>query len=186
MNLKETEATVNNRPLTYVESDTTPTSPTALTPLHLINGRILSTLSHLEDPEDNFIEKDLGHMQATQRLFYLTQPEQSISNRWKTKYLSFLRERQETNKRKTSQITAAEEDIVLVYDDTPRSTWKMGRIEELYKGNDGQERSARVRTRGRDITRALYKLYPLELTIIEKSNPDETAEDNREKKTSVV
>ena len=56
---------------------------------------------------------------------------------------------------KTSQITAAEGDIVLVYDDTPRSTWKIGRIEELYEGNDGHERSARVRTQGHDITRAL-------------------------------
>ena len=45
----------------------------------------------------------------------------------------------------------SEGDIVLVYDDTPRSKWKIGRIEELYKRNDGQKRSARVRTQGRDI-----------------------------------
>ena len=102
--------------------------------------------------------------------------------------MSFPRGRQEANKRKTSQITVAERDIyiVLVYDDTPRSTWKMGKIQELYKGNDGQERSARVRTQSRDITRALCKLYPLELTIIEKSNPDETAEDLRENNIPVV
>ena len=62
----------------------------------------------------------------------------------------------------------------------------MGRIEELYKENDGPERSARVRTQGRDITRALYKMYPLDLPIIEESNPDETAEDLREDNTSVV
>ena len=73
--LKETEATVNNRPLTYVESDI---SRTALTPSHLINGRILSTLPHLEKPEDNIIEKDLGHKQANQRLFYFTQLQQSF------------------------------------------------------------------------------------------------------------
>ena len=100
--------------------------------------------------------------------------------------MSFLRERQKAKKRKTSQITAAEGDIVLVYDDTPRSTWQMGRIEELCKENDGPERSARVRTQGRDITRALYKMYPLDLPIIEESNPDETAEDLREDNTSVV
>ena len=76
--------------------------------------------------------------------------------------------------------------MVLFYVDTPRSTFKRVRIEELYKGNDGQERSARVRTQGRDITRVLSKLYPLELTIIEESNPDETAEDLREKNSSVL
>ena len=88
--------------------------------------------------------------------------------------------------RKTSQITATEGDTVLIYDDTLRLTWKIGRIGELYKGNDGEERSARARTEGRDITRALYLLYPLELTTIEESKPDETAEDLRENNTSVV
>ena len=104
-----------------------------MAPSRLINGRILSTLPHLEEPADHIIAKDLGHMQANQRLLYLTQLRQSIWNRWKIEYLSFLRERQEANKRKKSQITAAGGDIVVVYDETPRSTWKMGRIEELYK-----------------------------------------------------
>ena len=184
--MKETEATVNNRPLTYVESDTTPTSPTALTTSHLNNGRILSTLPHLEETEDNIIKKDVGPMHANQRLFYLTPVQQSIWNRWKTEYMSFLREHKEANKRKTTHITAAEGDIVLVYDDTPRSTWKIGRIEELYKGKDGQERSARVRSQGRDITRALYKIYPLELTTTQESKPDEPAEELQESNTTKV
>ena len=79
--LIETEPTVNNRPLTYVESDTSPISPTALTPSHLINGPILSTLPHLGKTEDNIIEKDLGHMQANQRLFYLAKLQKSIWNK---------------------------------------------------------------------------------------------------------
>ena len=97
--LQETEATVNSRPLTYVESDTTPTSPTASTQSHFIKGRILSTLPYLGEPEDNITEKDLGHMQANQKLFCLTQLQQIIWNRWKIVYSSFLRERQEANKR---------------------------------------------------------------------------------------
>ena len=105
---KETEATVNNRPLTYMESDTTPTSPTALTTSHLISGRFLSTLPHLEEPEDNIIEKDLGHMQANQKLYVFTQLQQSIWNRWKPEYLSCLRERKEANKRKTPDLISVE------------------------------------------------------------------------------
>ena len=58
----------------------------------------------------------------------------------------------------------------------------MRRIEELYKGNDREEISARVRTQGRDITRALYKLYPLDLTTLDESKPDETAKKLLEKK----
>ena len=106
-----------------VGSDTTPTSPTALTLSHLINERTLSTLFHLEELEDNIIEKDLGHKQANQKLFYLTQLQQSVWNC----YLRFLRERQEANTQKLSQTTATERDLVLVYDDTSRSTWKLGK-----------------------------------------------------------
>ena len=61
----------------------------------------------------------------------------------------------------------------------------MRRIEDLYKGNDEEERSARARTQGRDITRAFYKLYHLEVTSIEESKPDETAEDCQEINASV-
>ena len=53
----------------------------------------------------------------------------------------------------------------------------MGGIEELYKENDRQERSARVRPQENDISRALYKLFPIELTTVRRSKPDETAED---------
>ena len=162
-----------------MESDTTPTS-------HQWTNPIGSTLQHLEEPENNIIEKDLGHMQANQRLFYLIQLQQSIWNRWKTEFLSFRRERQEANKLMTSQIAATEGDIVLVYDNTPRLTWKMGRFEEFYKGNGGKERSVRVGKQGCDITRALYKLNFLELTTIEESKPNETADDLRGNNTSVV
>ena len=67
-------------------------------------------------------------------------------------YSSFGRERQEANKWKTSAIAVTKGNIALVYGDTPRSTWKSERTEELYKRNDGQEGSFRVRTQGR----ALY------------------------------
>ena len=62
----------------------------------------------------------------------------------------------------------------------------MRRIGELYKGNKGEEKSDRVRAQGGNITRALYKLYPLELTTEEELKPNETAEDLRENNLSVV
>ena len=55
----------------------------------------------------------------------------------------------------------------------------------LYIGNEGQERWIRVRTKGRDIIRALHTLNHLEL-IIGESTADETAEDLEENDTSVV
>ena len=156
--LKKTEATVNNRPLTYVESDTTPTSPTALTPSHLINGRFLSTLPHLEETEF-IIEKDLGQMQANQRLLIVFDTTTAkYLEKMENRVFEFSMRMPKSNKWETSQITATEGDIVSVYVDKPRSTWKMGKIEGLYKEDeedDGPERSSRVKTQGRDITRAL-------------------------------
>ena len=48
----EVEATLNDRPLTYVSADVTDIEP--LTPAHLLYGRRMTTLPHsnVEDPED--------------------------------------------------------------------------------------------------------------------------------------
>ena len=90
----------------------------------------------------------------------------SLPTRWSHMPLLLTTSSQDISKNPT------EGDIVLVYDDTPRLTWTLGKVEKLYKGNDGQERSARVRTQARDITRALCDLYPLELTTTEESKPE--------------
>ena len=50
--LEETQTTVNNRPSSYTESNTTPCSLTVLKASHLVNRRICSTLPHLEGLED--------------------------------------------------------------------------------------------------------------------------------------
>ena len=66
-------------------------------------------------------------------------------------------------------------DIVQVKDATPRGTWKIGRIVELIKSNDGQERAARVLFPNKNILqRSIVHLYPLELEDIEKENTDFT------------
>ena len=63
-----------------------------------------------------------------------------------------------------SETTATKGEIVLVSDDTPRSTWKMGRNEELYQKNDGREKSAQVKRQGRENTRDFRFFYLLEMT----------------------
>ena len=48
----EVEATLNDRPLTYVSANVTDVEP--LTPAHLLNGRQMTSLPHsnIEDPEN--------------------------------------------------------------------------------------------------------------------------------------
>lgn len=66
-------------------------------------------------------------------------------------------------------------DIVTVMDDEgkfPRSNWKLGKIEELIKGDDGAIREAvlRISSKGRrlvQISRPVQKQFPLELRQVE-------------------
>ena len=60
-------------------------------------------------------------------------------------------------------------DVVVIHDENlPRGLWKLGTVEELMVGADGNVRSAKVKVTSRDrnyisIKRPLQRLYPLEL-----------------------
>ena len=53
--------------------------------------------------------------------------------------------------------------MVIVHDDTPRTTWKMAVVTDLITGKDGLVRSAAICTVNGSTTRPITKLYPLEL-----------------------
>ena len=65
---------------------------------------------------------------------------------------------------RTAQVNAAIGDIVIVHDDQhPRGLWKLGRIEKLLPGADGNVRGAfiRLRSKGRSsVLKRLLRLYP--------------------------
>ena len=57
-------------------------------------------------------------------------------------------------------------DVVQIYDESPRTQWKLGTIVELLTGNDGLTRAATLRTSSGLITsRPIEKLYPLEVLL---------------------
>ena len=93
-----------------------------------------------------------------------------IWNRWRTEYLNFLRERKAKFSRVTSTIIPKVGDIVIIHDDSPRVEWKIGRAFELFPGKDGEERVAKVLSNKTELTRATYKLYPLEINKIIDDN----------------
>ena len=77
-----------------------------------------------------------------------------------------LRERQQIKlkqPRVQSSFTANIGDVVLIKDDLPRGSWRLGRIQELIKSRDGHIRSARVcLPTGKIIGRPLSILFPKE------------------------
>ena len=85
---------------------------------------------------------------------------------WKDDYLLSLRERSQIYKHHP-RIQSKQEpwvgDVVQIQENTTRGSWKIGRIMELIKSRDGEERAAKVLLPSRNIQqRSLCQLFPLE------------------------
>lgn len=87
-------------------------------------------------------------------------------NRWKHEYLTSLRERSQTvlkGPRAQSAWERQQNDAVLIKDDLPRSSWRMGKIKSLIVSRDGLHRATTVQLPSqKTINRPLCLLYPIE------------------------
>ena len=137
------EAILNSRPLIYMYPDDV---EEPLTPSHLMAGRRLLSI-----PDDKIAledeEKD-DHSVLTRRERYLILLLGLFWGRWKKEYLLELREHHNMSVRRNNLPQSSLGDIVTVMDDEgklPRAQWKLGKIEELIKGDDGVIRGAKLR-----------------------------------------
>lgn len=164
--------TLNSRPLTYVSSDDL---DEALTPSHLMCGfRVLSlpdvSITH---DYDNYTPR-VSKGDLTRRMRHLNKVLTDFWSRWRTEYLLELREAHRFyphQKGIDSRICVG--DVVLVHDENlPRGLWRLGRVEQLMVGTDGNVRGAAVRvvSKGQNVTivnRPIQRLYPLEFSVQE-------------------
>jgi hypothetical protein len=146
--LCEVEAILNSRPLYQRSSD--PTDVEALTPGHLLTGEALTAVPTpcLLDIREN----RLNPFQLVQNRV------QDFWRRWSREYLNTLQQR---NKWMWQQENVSVGDLVLLVEETPPATWKMGRVEELHTGDDGLVRTVTVRTATNKMKRPIVKLIPL-------------------------
>jgi hypothetical protein len=158
----EVEAVLNNRPLTYQEDAEDPRSVEPLTPSHLLHGRVLQQLPYIRFQAADDLGSD-GVDDVRDRVAYRGALMEHFWQRWCHEYLATIRERAQKTVRKASSDVPHVGDVVLVYDKTPRSSWSLGRVTELMPGEDGEVRAVKLVSRGSTLTRAVYKLYPLEL-----------------------
>ena len=63
---------------------------------------------------------------------------------------------------RTSPCHPSVRSVVLIKDDLPRGMWRLGQINQLHKGQDGQVRAATLSTDGKQLRRPLKLLYLLE------------------------
>ena len=155
----EIEAVINDRPLTHVSSSIDDLEP--LTPSHLLYGRKMTSLphhTHLPDDEMTQIQSDQTTL--TNRAKQQSDIIEQFWRRWKSEYLTALREFHTTTGSNEKRIRVG--DVVQIYDEGPRIRWKLAVVLELMTGNDGSVRAAKIKTKRGITNRPIVKLYPLE------------------------
>jgi hypothetical protein len=157
--ITEIEATLNDRPITYVSSDLN--EPEPLTPSHLLCGRRLTCLPYPQKDIKNIYDTEpYTHINLNRHLQIQHDIIQKFETRRKNEYLTSLREYHRTFGKNTQNIKVG--DVVQIHDDSPRITWKLAVVDELIFGKDGLIRAVKLRTSYGLTNRPISKLYPIE------------------------
>lgn len=147
--LCQIEAILNSRPLSQMTADPNDYEP--LTPGHFLVGRPL-----LKVPEPSYVDLNVHRLNRWQRIQQISQ---AFWRRWKDEYIHQLQQR-------TKWMTAKENirmnDLVLVKDDRlPPSSWRLGRVIKIKKGEDNLVRIVTLRTQTGELERPIAKLCVL-------------------------
>ena len=146
--LKEAESEVNSRSLVYVGNDIN--SNVTLTPSHFLS--LNPNIGLPAHDNSDILDKDYNPNETSAERLLVTwkrglKPLESFWGIWKNGYLLSLRERSQMKLREPRvklPYKANVGDVVLIKDNLPRGTWRIGRIKELITSRDEQVRSAQV------------------------------------------
>lgn len=179
--IKEVEATINTRPLTYVDSDLD--AIVALTPADFIGAKS----SRLGIPEPSIHNQPA--QASTKEIVEIWKLQQHFTNMfwesWSKDYLMSLRERNDSKKYRNSVPTSPTINQIVILKDVqrPRGKWKLVKIQALHTSKDGETRSATVSTHnGKLLRRPVQHLIPLEYddSSTEESSNQEPSQDEPE------
>lgn len=141
----EVEAILNGRPITTVSDDVN--DLTVLTPNDLLllrNEQSFPPGTFVKT--DNYVKRRWRQVQYLANLFW---------HRWTKEYLPILQQRAKWNKTERNLQVG---DLVLIVDNTPRNSWKIGRVLEVIKDKLGAVRIAKVKTPTTVLQRSIGKL----------------------------
>ena len=167
--LVEIEAVINSRPITYVYDDEESISY-PLTPSDLICGRRITST-----PNASHYEIISTNQSLTKKVRHHKHVLHQLTNQWRKEYLASLKERSQSVAKGSDKQRIAIGDLVLLRkDSTSRAFWKLGKVEKLIPGKDGEVRAAVVNVgsnSGRPalLRRAVQHLIPIEV----KADPEE-------------
>lgn len=168
----EVEAILNSRPIAPLPSS--PNDEAALTPGHFLIGEPLTAQV---DATAQSTSTTLA-----KRWELVSQIKHQFWKRWSQEYLNELQQR---NKWQTKAQNLQLGTIVIIKDNTPVMTWRLGKVVETYPGPDGIVRTAAVKTSSGVIKRAIHLLAPLpvEPAITTAAN-EETEQQQRKRSNS--
>jgi hypothetical protein len=154
--LCEVAASINSRPLTFVGTNVENKVP--LTPNHFLAGQGNQSLDSkvVEDPDNVCMDKlSLRHQEMIER-------QDDFWRVWSSEYIrnvpaAFQKFRKEGNLEVGSVVLIREDGL-------PRMKWHVGVVEKLHEGKDGIPRAADIRTSKGHRTRAVQRLYNLEIS----------------------
>ena len=153
--LKQIEAVVNSRPITHMFDEI----EDPLTPAHLLIGKRLTQL-----PTSTTIVNDMENInEYRQRILKL------FIDRWRHEYLAELQDYHiSQQKSKGVDIEPKIGEIVIMKENSPRSTWKLAKIENIYRGRDGKVHSVEMKKPNGNLAREPPQLLiPLEGKLYE-------------------
>ncbi|KAL9978596.1 hypothetical protein ACROYT_G016131 [Oculina patagonica] len=163
--LAEIEAVINSRPLTYVYDDEESISY-PLTPSDLIYGRRIAST-----PNAAHYDVISTNQSLTKKFRHHKHVLQQLTNQWRREYLLELKERSQVRPKGSNKRSISIGDIVLLKNDsTSRAFWKLGKVEELIPGRDGNVRAAVVKSvsdsgRPSRLRRVVQHLVPIEVKV---------------------
>ena len=145
------ESLLNSRPLTTISDD--PNDELVLTPNHFLLGQMGGDIV----PEN----VDTTVFNAKNRWRRIQELVRHVWKRWMKEYIPHIGSRK---KWFSSQKNLKVGEVVVVIDaDMARRDWKVGRIEQVYPGNDGLVRVVDVKVHGRTLRRPISVISPLEM-----------------------
>ena len=160
----EIEGIVNARPVTYVYDDTESIS-FSLTPSHLVYGRRITNM-----PNSQHYEIVSTYHSLTQKAKHHRKVLEQFTRQWRNEYLLALGEQASIKTRDNRNPEIAIGDIVIVRNDqTKRVFWKLAKVEQLLRGEDGIPRAAVVRVLRENanhsqlLRRSIQHLIPIEV-----------------------
>ena len=159
----EIEATLNNRPLTYIYDDEEGLSY-PLTPADLIYGRQIATMPHQRHCNVISIFQSL-----TKRARYHFRLLEGFTKQWRREYLYGCVNTTETEL-ELSNNSLVGDIVVFKEEGSARCWWKLAKVTELLKSRDDVVRSAKIHVLNTDaqrrptvLRRAVQHLIPLEV-----------------------